>query len=144
MRRRAAGRVVAGLAVLLSVSVVACAGSAGGCGAAVGRTAPPFATTDVGDRPVRLADYAGRPVLVNFWASWCIPCQAEFPVLRSVTQAHPDVAVLGVVFEDTAANARSFLQDQHATWPGLVDPKSQIASRYCVTQKPGIPVSALV
>jgi cytochrome c biogenesis protein CcmG/thiol:disulfide interchange protein DsbE len=124
---------------------VAACGSGGSTGkAAVGTTAPGFATSDVNGNRVRLADFSGHPVLVNFWASWCIPCRTEFPVLRSLTAAHPDVKVLGVVFKDSASDARKFLDEQHATWPGLLDPKGQIADAYGVHQKPGIPVTVLV
>jgi cytochrome c biogenesis protein CcmG/thiol:disulfide interchange protein DsbE len=101
-------------------------------------------TTDLNGNRVRLDDFAGHPVLVNFWASWCIPCRTEFPVLRSLLAERPDVRVLGVVFNDSASAARTFLDNQHATWPGLVDPKHQIADAYGVHDKPGIPVTVVV
>jgi cytochrome c biogenesis protein CcmG/thiol:disulfide interchange protein DsbE len=126
----------------VALLAAACSDSASAsCRAAVGKAAPTFSTVDTAGHPVRLADYAGRPVLVNFWASWCIPCRDEFPVLRATAAAHPDVQILGVVFKDSAANAAEFMAAQHASWPGLVDPKAQIAAGYCVAQKPGIPVT---
>lgn len=87
-----------------------------------------------------LASLRGRVVLLNFWASWCTPCRAEFPRLRAVA-ATGDVRVLGVVFHDTAAPARSFMAAEHGTWPALLDPKHQIADAYGVRLKPGIPVT---
>jgi len=129
----------------VALALLAACGSTGSTGkGSVGTTAPGFVTSDVDGNRVRLADFSGRPVLVNFWASWCVPCRTEFPVLRSLTEAHPDVKVLGVVFNDSAAAARKFLDEQDATWPGLLDPKGQIASAYGVAQKPGIPVTVLV
>ena len=110
----------------------------------MGTTAPAFVTTDTNGNRVRLEDFAGHPVLLNFWASWCIPCRSEFPVLRSVVAERPDVRVLGVVFNDSASAARTFLADQHATWPAVVDPKHQIADAYNVHDKPGIPVTVVV
>ena len=77
-------------------------------------------------------------MLVNFWASWCTPCRAEFPRLRTVAG---DAHIVGVVFEDSKALAAAFARDHGATWPVVVDPKGQIADAYDVHQKPGIPVT---
>jgi cytochrome c biogenesis protein CcmG/thiol:disulfide interchange protein DsbE len=104
--------------------------------------APTFSTFDLDGRPVSLRDFRGRPVLVNFWASWCIPCRREFPLLREVHG--PDVTVLGVVFDDSPSAARRFMRDQAATWPALVDPQGRIAAAYEVRRKPGIPVTVAI
>jgi cytochrome c biogenesis protein CcmG/thiol:disulfide interchange protein DsbE len=109
--------------------------------AAVGQRAPTFATFDLEGRRVRLDDVDG-PKLVNFWASWCVPCRTEFPMLAKV-DGH-GATVLGVVFRDSAANAAAFMREQHAAWPGLVDPQGQIADAYDVHPKPGIPVTYAV
>lgn len=132
---------------LIAAIAVALLGAAAGCGgggappvAAVGRAAPAFETFDLDGHRVALADARGTPVLLNFWASWCTPCRAEFPRLRAVAAAG-DVRVLGVVFHDTAAPARSFMAAEHGTWPALLDAKHQIADAYGVRLKPGIPVT---
>ncbi len=104
--------------------------------------APTFSTRDLQGRPVRLADYRGRIVLVNFWASWCVPCRREFPILE---QLHGDrVTVLGVVFRDEPRSAAAFMREQGATWPGLLDPGGRIAEAYGVGARPGIPVTVAV
>jgi thiol-disulfide isomerase/thioredoxin len=130
--------------VLASVVVAGCSTSGAAAGCTTGRTAPVFSTTDLQGTRVVLSDYAGKRVLLNFWASWCGPCRDEFPVLRQVASSHDDVQILGVVFEDAKGPAAAFMSDQHATWPALVDPKGQIAAGYCVAQKPGIPVTVLL
>ena len=76
-----------------------------------------LATLD-GDR-VRLSDLRGRPVIVNFWATWCIPCRQEFPLLVEAYARHREdgLGILGVVHDDTADGARAFAADYGATWP---------------------------
>lgn len=130
---------MAALAVVVLVAVLALRPSDDA--SPVGR-APTFTTFDLGGRRVALTDYRGRVVLLNFWASWCIPCRSEFPLLRDVHGG--DVTVLGVVFDDSRAAARRFMRERGATWPGLIDPRGQIARAYGVGRKPGIPVTVAV
>lgn len=106
------------------------------------RLAPTFATFDLKGEPVRLVDYRGKVVVLNFWASWCVPCRKEFPLLKQVHGG--DVAVLGVVYQDSKRAAAAFMRQQGATWPGLIDPKGQIAKAYGVAAKPGIPVTVAI
>ncbi len=109
--------------------------------------APTFSAVDLQGKPVRLVDYRGRTVLLNFWASWCIPCRKEFPLLREVegtTVDGTEVAVLGVVFNDQPAPAADFMREQKASWPGLQDPEGKIADAYDVALRPGIPVTVLI
>lgn len=115
-------------------------GSSSGPTAAVGRPAPEFSTVDLDGRTLTLASVKG-PVLVNFWASWCIPCRSEFPMLAKVDGSGSGVHVVGVVFRDTPDEARRFMRDEGASWPGALDPRQQIAGAYGVHLKPGIPVT---
>ena len=119
-------------------------GAVGGTGSQPGQAAPLFQSTDLNGRPVVLADYRGHPVLLNFWASWCVPCRAEFPVLKRLQSGRSDLGLLGVVFQDGDATARAFMQSHDATWPAVRDPSGQIAAAYDVMPKPGIPVSILI
>jgi len=108
--------------------------------AAVGSKAPGFSTFDLDGSSVRLAAaLEDGPVLVNFWASWCVPCRDEFPMLARVHGR--GVTVLGVIFRDEPENAREFMKSQRAAWPGLLDPQGRIAAAYSVAQRPGIPVT---
>jgi cytochrome c biogenesis protein CcmG/thiol:disulfide interchange protein DsbE len=116
------------------------AGSSSGPTAAVGRPAPEFSTVDLEGHALKLASVKG-PVLVNFWASWCIPCRSEFPMLAKVESGGTGVHVVGVVFRDTPDEARRFMRDESAAWPGALDPRQQIADAYGVHLKPGIPVT---
>lgn len=74
-----------------------------------------------GGGSVRLASLKGRPAVVNFWATWCIPCVQEHGALTAGARANPDVAFLGVVYEDTAENAAGFLAQRGMAYPSYSD-----------------------
>lgn len=78
----------------------------------VATTAPDFAITDQG-KTVRLSDYRGKTVVLNFWASWCAPCLEELPSLIALQKEMPQIVVIGVDFDDDAASYRQFLVDNH-------------------------------
>jgi thiol-disulfide isomerase/thioredoxin len=70
----------------------------------------PFTLTDLGGRPVRLADLRGRAVWLNFWASWCPPCQSETPILREIDQRYRDrgLTVVGIQVQQTVDDGRRY------------------------------------
>jgi cytochrome c biogenesis protein CcmG/thiol:disulfide interchange protein DsbE len=130
-------------AVLPLVLIVAWAGlaatrgGAGNVGPLVGQTAPDFALADLHGNPVRLADLRGRPVIVNFWASWCAPCTDEFPVLRAAADGSGQApVVLVIVYSDTSQAAGAFMTRMGATWPAVMDPGEQVAKAYGVFGAP--------
>jgi peroxiredoxin len=105
--------------------------------AMVGERAPDFELRTLGGRTVRLSDFAGKPVVVNFWASYCHPCREEFPMFRKALARHDDdFVLLGVDYEDITSDARAFAKDQHATWPILKDPDGAVALAYGVRAVP--------
>ena len=108
----------------------------------VGAAAPDFALPPLdskgGTGPVALADYRGRPVLVNFWASWCHPCRKEFPLLKAARAkyAKDGLEVIGVSYRDIASDGRDFVASQGAGWPFARDPDGALAERYGVRAIP--------
>jgi cytochrome c biogenesis protein CcmG/thiol:disulfide interchange protein DsbE len=76
----------------------------------------------------RLAQLKGHPVVINKWASWCVPCQGEFPVFESVgTKRGKEIAFLGVNGTDKDPAARRFLAQRWLPFPSYTDPKEKIA-----------------
>ena len=115
----------------------------GGGPVRIGSPAPVFRLDDLGGHPVSLGGYAGRPVVVNFWASWCIPCRQEFPMYRQARQTYgaKGLEILSIVYKDSVDAARGFMNTEGATWPALVDPNGSVAQAYGIV---GIPDSFFV
>ncbi len=106
--------------------------------ALVGEPAPNFALTDLNGNLVQLSSLRGRPVIVHFWASWCGPCVEEFPLLLNASAAHrgDDLAIVGIVYNDSSAAAAAFMTRMGATWPATVDPGGGVATRYGIIGPP--------
>jgi cytochrome c biogenesis protein CcmG/thiol:disulfide interchange protein DsbE len=105
--------------------------------AKVGQVAPDFELETLDGRTVRLSDYRGRPVVLNFWASWCTPCRKEFPMFRDTVAAKDGAfAMVGVDTGDLRGDARQFAREQRANWPNGFDSDSTVARGYGVDPLP--------
>jgi len=107
-------------------------------GAGIGAPAPSFALADLDGNPLRLAGLRGRPVIVNFWASWCAPCVEEFPLLRAALAAHArdGLAIVGIVYLDRSEAARAFMARMGAKWPAAMDPGEAVAGQFGILNPP--------
>jgi thiol-disulfide isomerase/thioredoxin len=83
---------------------------------------------------VRLSDFKGRAVLLNFWASWCEPCRAEMPLLQSLPDllGEDRLVVLAINFKETPRRVLSFVQSTSLSLPVLFDPQGDIARAWDV------------
>jgi cytochrome c biogenesis protein CcmG/thiol:disulfide interchange protein DsbE len=99
-----------------------------------GNVAPEFTLETMDGDTLALADLAGKAVVLNFWASWCIPCRQEHDVLKMTEASYveDDAVVLGVVYQDTEQNARRFLAALGGDWTHLLDPTQRTAIDYGV------------
>jgi cytochrome c biogenesis protein CcmG, thiol:disulfide interchange protein DsbE len=104
----------------------------------IGQVAPDFSVTDLEGNPIHLAELRGRPVIVNFWASWCGPCVEEFPLLRAEAEEHTGdgLVVIGIVHQDREAAARAFMSRNGGTWPAAMDPDGRVADAYRIFGPP--------
>ena len=100
----------------------------------VGRPAPAFDLQALDGGRLSLADLRGSPVVLNFWASWCIPCREEAPLLTAAAADYGarGLRVVGVVYQDSAESARDFMARYGQTYPGLLDPDGRTAIDYGV------------
>ena len=133
--------VVAAVLPLILLGVLVAAVLIRGAGTsptAIGNAAPDFSVTDLDGNAVNLADLRGQPVIVNFWASWCVPCIEEFPLLRDAAARHADdgLVVVGIVYQDRTQAARDFMDHNGATWAAAADPDGRVADAYGILAPP--------
>lgn len=74
---------------------------------------------DASGKPYALQQYRGKPMIVNFWATWCEPCREEMPEISALAEAHPEVVVLGLAIDD-AASVHEFVQAMPIAYPLLI------------------------
>lgn len=102
-----------------------------------GSPAPSFTLQSFGGETVDMAALQGKPVVLNFWASWCVPCLQEHKTLVEASRAFgQDVVFLGVLYSDTEENGEGFLAKHGQAYPTLLDPSGRTAVDYGVTGVP--------
>jgi len=103
--------------------------------------APDFRLSTLDGTEVRLSDYRGQPVLINFWATYCLPCRIEMPLIEKMASQHPKLAVLLVDERDDRGAARRFVADLHIRSTVLYDGEGRTGDLYRVA---GLPTTIFV
>lgn len=93
---------------------------------------PDITATSLTGAPIKMPDYRGKILVLNFWASWCAPCRAEAPALEvAYEQYHPrGVDFLGDDLDDTVTNALSFMRSESITYPSINDPAYSVVQQF--------------
>lgn len=111
-----------------------------------GETAPDFTVIDTDGNEVSLSDFAGKPVIINFWATWCGPCKIELPDFDSLYAEYADDVVFLMINltdgrRDTVESVKKFVSDSGYTFPVYFDTGSSAADAYNIYS---IPVTVAV
>lgn len=110
----------------------------------VGHPAPNFSlamlNAHAGKSMLSLSNFKGKPVVLNFWASWCEPCKEEAPLLESTWKRMQvqgkDAVFLGIDFQESNNDGTGFLQLYSITYPAVLDTDGSVASKYGITSLP--------
>jgi len=105
--------------------------------------APGFSLPDPTGKKVGLADFRGKLILLNFWATWCAPCREEMPAMERLYRRFKDkgFVIVGVNVKDRRKEALSFLKELKITFPIVLDPDGQVGLLYGAW---GLPVTYLI
>ena len=135
---------VLALIALLAVGLINRSPATGRSGATrIAKPAPPIALPLYGGGALSPADYAGKPVVLNFWASWCGPCRQEAPLLQRLSEEYAErgVMFIGVNIQDAESDARAYLAEYGITYPNAHDERGLTSVDYGVI---GIPVTFFI
>lgn len=108
-----------------------------------GKLAPDFALTTLDGKSMRLADYRGKIVFLNIWASWCAPCRDEMPSMQKLHDHFKgqDFAMLTITIDKERDKAEAMLKELNLTFPAAMDPEQTVAAQYQIT---GVPETFLI
>ncbi len=130
---------IAAVAVVVGVALGTRPDRGDGLASLADRQAPTFAVADLRDpqRTIELADYRGGPVILNFWASWCVPCRREMPALQAThEELGGAVTFIGINHQDDRDAAMDLLAEVGVTYSSGFDPEGKVAAGYGVFGMP--------
>lgn len=104
-------------------------------------TAPDFTVVDYNGKQTKLSDKKGKPVVVNFWASWCGPCKSEFPAFEDAYNKYGNDVEFMMInltdgYQETISSAKSFIDEQNYTFPVYYDTTMSASNAYGVFSIP--------
>jgi peroxiredoxin len=122
----------------LALAACSLPGGSSAASTAPGATAPGFTVQGIDGATHSLSDYRGKVVVLNFWATWCIPCRAEMPDLEHEARLHRSdrVVILGMNWKESAAPVKDFTESLGVTYATLLDTDGRVYDTYRVGALP--------
>jgi peroxiredoxin len=105
-------------------------------GLEVGNIAPDFELKLLTGETVKLSNYKGKKVMLNFWATWCPPCKAEMPDMQKLHDAHKEEIIILAVNMDVQNDVEGFVKEMGITFPILLDEKNEVNEKYQILAIP--------
>lgn len=104
----------------------------------IGRKAPDFVLQDIYGKKITLSQFAGnKPVILNFWATWCPPCKQEMPLLQKYYDKHKDgIEIIAVNMQEDPTLVKDWIKDFEITYTILLDPAEKVKQLYNIYAKP--------
>ncbi|WP_247897955.1 redoxin domain-containing protein [Paenibacillus pabuli] len=107
-----------------------------------GAIAPEFTAVNSAGQQVKLSDYQGKVVMINFWASWCTPCVREMPMINQIAQTYQnDVETLFVNVGEAKGTIHEFMEKQQFEFPVIIDVTGKVSGLYRIT---GLPATMII
>jgi len=134
-------KVILPVSIALVLLIAGCSTGTTGSGVAVARTgelAPDFQLKNLDGQNISLSDFRGKPVALNFWATWCGWCRVEMPYLQQVLEEWSDegLVLLTIDVGESASKVRQFMQNNNFSLPVLLDTRQVVAQKYNITSYP--------
>jgi len=127
------------LVSIISLVIISAGCSTSGVGPQVGKTAPDFTLTSLNGEVISLSTLKGKPVLLNFWASWCVPCCYEIPFIQEIFEEYSakGLIVLTINSWEDRNTVQEFMTQNKLTFPALIDyPDKKVAQSYQIRNIP--------
>lgn len=132
-------------ALVSGVALAGCSGPSLNPAPQVGRPAPDFQLPGLDGQPVSLSDLRGRPVLINFWASWCPACRFEMPFIQEIYEdkewSDKGLAILAVNIGESPSLVARFMEDYGLSFPVLLGTNNNVSRDYNIR---GIPATFFI
>ena len=100
----------------------------------LGKSAPDFTLQTPDGKNVNLSDFRGKKVILNFWATWCGPCQTEIPHFQAIhdQRGNKDTVILAIDFKESLSTVKKFANNKELTFTILLDTEAKVSQQYCI------------